>query len=494
MLKTMKKPRFVTVAVALLWLAGPAFAQTPAAPPLPLSQAVERALAQGDDVALQKATLDAAQSANGLANAKNGFTVSATVGYTGSRSFNDSTYTPAASATTYTAPATTAGASSAPSAGSATPDGVLLHTPTATLTLGTPLTSVTGGWTSGYEAWPDGTSRLTGTATAKVTQTLWNGYWGGTTQAAVDKAALTFQIAQLNAQASRNKIVLTVKQAFFTLLSAQDNLNLLTTTLESRKTTLQFTQAKYDLKQATDTDLLTAQVNEGSAELDLADGQNTLNTARQRLANLLGLPTDTAFTALTEPDPAPPAATLDEAIALGKKQRTELQIADLNARSSAIDAALARGTATPTVAVSGGVSDVVDLTASRSVLVASVGVSVGAPLWDAGVSGTTADQAEKLRTGYVTQVHQLGQSIPVDIQEGWNAWVQAQKRYELAKVNQKNYDLQLVVAKAQLDAGSKTLADEFTAEINASTAEFALLKAKITAQLAALTLQSLLGL
>lgn len=490
----MKKHRFVTAVAALVWLALPAVAQTPSAPTLTLSQAVDRALAQGDDVALQRATLEAAQAANGLANAKNGFTVSATLGYTGSRTYNDSTYTPSASSTTYTAPSVSSAASAVPGAGSATADGVLLHTPTATLTLGTPLTSVTGGWTTGYQTWPDGTSRLTGTATAKVTQTLWNGYWGGTTQAAVDKAALAFQVAQLNAQASRNKTILTVKQAFFTLLSAQDNLNLLTTTLESRKTTLKFTQAKYDLKQATDTDLLTAQVNKGSAELDLADGQNALTTARQRLANLLGLPTDAPFTALTEPDPAPPASTLDEAIALGKRKRTELQIADLNARSAAIDVALARGTATPTVAVTGGVSDVVDLTASRSALVASLGVSVGAPLWDAGVSGNTADQAEKLRTGYVTQVHQLGRSIPVDIQEGWNAWVQAQKRYELAKLNQKNYELQLVVAKAQLDAGSKTLADEFTAEINASTAQFALLKAKITAQLAALQLQSLLGL
>ena len=121
-------------------------------------------------------------------------------------------------------------------------------------------------------------------------------------------------------------------------------------------------------------------------------------------------------------------------------------------------------------------------------------VTVGAALWDAGAGGSQLTQAEKTQAAYQTQLHQLDRSIPVDIKEAWNTWRQALKRYDLAKINVKNYDLQLKVTKAQLDAGIKTLTDEFTAEINASTAEFGLLKAKITAQLAALQLQSLLGL
>ncbi|HTH13182.1 MAG TPA: TolC family protein, partial [Spirochaetia bacterium] len=346
----------------------------------------------------------------------------------------------------------------------------------------------------GLQNWPDGTSRSAATGSVKVTQTLWNGYWGGPTQAAADKASLAFQIAQLNAQTAQNKTVLTVKQAYFTLLSAQENLNLLTTTLASRKTTLQFTQSKFALQQATQIDLLTAQVNERSAELDLADGQNALNTARKRLANLMGLPTDAALAATAEPDPALPVTTLDDAVALGLKNRTELLVANLNAQSSLVDLNLAAGASTPSVSVSGQVSDTLDLSASRSVVVGLVGLTLGAPLWDGGAAGASTAQAQKTRDSYLTQVHQLGRSIPVDIEEGWNAYQQAAKRYELAGINAQNFELQLTVTKAQLDAGIKTLADEFTAEINASTAEFGLLKAKITAQLAALQLQSLLGM
>jgi outer membrane protein TolC len=419
--------------------------------------------------------------------------VTATLGYSASQSknFPDNT-----SSTTATNPYTGSSgiASGTASVGSSTADGILVQNPTASVTAGVPWATVTGAWSTGVQTWPDGTSRQTHTVSAKTAIAAWSGYLGGSTQAAADKAGLTYQAAQLTAQVSRNKTVLAVKQAFYTMLSAQENLTLLTTTLESRKTTLKFVETKMTLRQALETDLLTAQVNERSAELDLVDGQNALTAARARLANLMGLATDAAFTTDPEADPEPPAANLEDAVATGLRTRSELQIADLNARSAQVDRNLALGSATPTVSLTAGVTGLVDPAANRSVVVGQVGVTVGTPLWDAGQSGGSMAQAEKVQAGYLTQIHQLTRSIPVDIREGWNAWTQAQQRYDLAQLNAKNYDQQLRIVRAQVDAGSKTLADQFTAEVNASTAAFGLLKAKITAQLAVLQLQNLLGL
>ena len=484
-------PRILLAPALFGLLAVSVFGQSEATETISLSQAVSQALKAGDDVAILQANLQASQAANALAQAKNGFTVGTSLSYGASEASNS----PGVKVNSMPNPYTNSQvASSTAAVGSATTDGILVQNPKVTVTAGTPLTSLSGSWSTGIQTWPDGSSRNVSTASAALSQTIWNGYWGGPTQAAADKASLSYQSAQLTAQASRNKTVLAVKQAFYTLLSAQENLTLLQTTLESRKTTLAFVQAKYSLRQATDVDLLTAQVNEKTSELDLVDGQNTLATARQRLANLLGLPTEHLFTASQEPDPPAPATSLDEAVALGLKNRTDLQIANLNARSAQVDQTLAMGSLVPSVAVTGGVTSLTDNTASKSVLVGQVGVTLGAALWDAGAGSSQISQAERTRTAYLTQVHQLERSIPVDIKEAWNTWQQALKRLELARVNVQNYDLQLKVTKLQLDAGTKTLTDQFTAEINASTAAFGLLKAKITAQLAALQLQSLLGL
>ena len=468
---------------------------------LTLAQVVDQALKTGDGVVLVKTTLEASQAANALAQAKNGFTVTTALGYGASQSYNSAQTGSGAGATTASNPYVGASASSpfgvvypTSTVGSLTANSILIQNPTATITAGTPLTLVTVGAGTGLQTYPDGSSRNVGQGSAKLSQTLWNGYWGGPTQASADQAALSYQTAQLTARSTRSQTVLSVKQAYYTMLSAQENLKLLQTTVESRKLTVSFVQTQLTLKQVTDVDVLTAQVNEQSAELDLTDGQNTLNVARKRLANLMGLSSDSQFSVSSEPDPEAPAATLDEAIKKGLANRIETQIADLNARAAQINQALAIGAATPSVVVSGGVTDYVDTGANKSTLVGQVGVSIGAPLWDAGAAGSQYKQAERTLANYTTQKHQLAQSIPVDIEEGWKAWQQAQKRYDLSQVNRKANDLQLDIVNAQFKAHIKTISDVFTAQINATTAEFGVLKAKITAQLAALQLQNLLGL
>ena len=473
-----------------------------------LSQAVDQALKRGDAFAEVQANLSAALAVNKLAIAKNSLTVNATASYGASQSTNSPgqssstapnpyqtsvTTWPAGTATTVTSPLVSPVIQTS-AVGSLTNDGILLQNPTATITAGTPLTSVSLGLGTGLQTYPDGTSRNVSQASVKLGQTLWNGYWGGPVQASADKASLAYQVAQLSSAATQNAAVLTVKQAYFTMLSAQENLTLFQATLESLRKTAQITQAKFDQQVATAVDVLTSQVLVRSAELDLAGGQNTLSIARQRLANLMGIEPSTVFLAAPEPDPTLPASTLDQAVALGLKNRIEPQIADLNARSSLVDQNLASGSTTPSVAVTGGVTDYLDQTASKSTLVGQLGVTLGAPLWDAGAAGSSYSQAERTRAAYLTQLHQYRQSIPVDIQEGWNLWQLDLKRLDVAVDNKKAFDDQLEIVRVQFQTGAKALSDLLTAQTNASNADFGLLKAKINAQLAALQLQNLLGL
>lgn len=452
---------------------------------LTLEQAVDAALARGPDQAILAAGLASSRAVNAQAQARVGLTVTPSVGYNASETWND----PGRAQVT-------TGASADPkvsTVGTATYDGAVPQNLQAGVTVATPLTSLAVKGTEAFQPSPTGDLNHLSSASAGVTQVLWNGYPGGPAQAAADKAALALRVAELNAQASRNRLVLTVKQAFYTLLSTQESMAQLVQTRDSRKDALRFVQARYDLKQATGLDLKAAQINLQSAELDLQSGQSALDVARRRLANLMGRG-DQAFSAAVAPDPKVPATTLDDAVALALKNRVDPQIAQANAASAQVDATSAWGAALPTVNLSGGLTYTKDWQRNTAAYLGTVGVSVGVPLVDAGAAAGLAAQAAAQKVSAQTQYEQLLRSIPVDVAEAWSAWQVSQQRYDVAGASVDVAQGQRQVVQAQFDAGLKTITDLQTADIAVTTAQFALLKAKITAQLAALQLQNLLGL
>jgi outer membrane protein TolC len=490
-------PRKIALVVFALGAASAGTAQDAQPVVLTLAQAVDQAAKAGDAIAIVQANLAASEAANRLAQARNAFTVSATAGYGASSASSSSSATVDSPPSVYYSPSQTSGSRTvvpAATVGSETTNGVLVQNPTVAVTAGTPLTSLTGSWSTGYQSWPDGSVRNVGTASAKLTQIIWNGYAGGPTQAAAEQASMSYEIAQLSARTSRSSAVLSVKQAYYTVLSAQENIELLQATLDSVQKTLEITQARFDQQVATRVDLLTAQVVVQTAQLNLQAGKQSLSTARQRLANLIGIDPLTPIQAAAEPDPTEPVATLEEAVAFALKNRIEPRVAQLNAQVSAINETLAAGSLVPSVSVSAGVTNYVDLSASRSTLVGQVGLSLGAPLWDAGAQSGSLQQAQNVSLSYRTQLHQLQQSIPVDVQAGWATWQLDKQRSEVAVQNKTAFDQQLEVVRIQYQAGTKSLSDLLTAQTNATNADFGLLVAKITSQLDALQLQSLLGL
>ena len=453
-----------------------------------LDQAVQEAVTRGADQGILAANLAASRAVNAQAKAKAGLTVTPTAGYNASETWNDPSR-----------PLVTTGAAAnqdpkVSTVGAATADGAIPQNLQAGVTIATPLTSVAVKAAENYQLSPSGDLNHITQTSATVNQVLWNGYPGGPAQATVDKAALTLQITELNTIASRNKLILTVKQAFYTLLSSQESMNQLTQTRDSRKDSLRFVQTKFDLQQATGLDLKAAKINLQSAELDWQSGQSALDVARRRLANLMGRSDDQNLTAAGATDPAVSAGTLEEAVGLALKNRVEPQVAQANARSAQVDATSALGASLPTVNVSGGLAYSKDWQKNAGAYVGTLGVTVGVPLVDAGAAAGLAAQAAAQKTAAQTQYEQLLKSIPVDVAEAWSAWQVNQQRYEVAVASVEVAVGQRQILQAQFDAGLKTISDLQTGDITVSTAQFNLLKAKITSQLSALQLQNLLGL
>jgi outer membrane protein TolC len=457
-------PAFLLIAVV------GAFRASADVPVLSLQECIDAALARGDDIRILQGTLAVGMEQHSQNVSRNSLTLTGSAGYEyTSNILGDTTLSSAVA-----------------SAASATPSAAQ-----AGLTFGGPLTSA-GVVASTTIAPPAGTD-MTSAVGVNLSQVLWNGYPGGPSQAVVDKSLLTLQGRQLAAEAGRQSLVYRVKQAYYTMLGAQRALAVKGQVLDKQKLFLTQMKAIYDLKQASTVDLQTAQINVQSATVDLKSGEHDLRLARIRLAALMGAAAEEEFSVAEAEDPVLPEPTLAQAIADGLARRMEIKQVGLNRRSNSIDLALAQGQATPSVSVSGGVNWLLDWMGIKGAGIVNAGVRIGMPILDAELARHL--QKEKLLQDdvYAAQESQLRKSIAADIQDAFESVDLARERLELARLTAENTDLLLELTRTQRDFGTMTNQDFLTAAVNAANAQTALAAARSSAQLAVLTLQSVMG-
>lgn len=473
-LHVMKRTGIVLLVLLLPLL--PAVSQE-STPTITLQQSIDAALTNGDDNKILTGNLDVARAKLALSISQNSLTLSGSAGYIYGSPFDN---------------AGVLSSTSFASVGPTTPIG-----PQAGLTLGGPLTAVN---LSAYPWIPasvngnnqfvngDGSSSLGLT----VSQTLWNGYPGGSTQAAVDKGRLTLQGQELTMDAGRLGIVYNVKQAYYTMLAANRSLETDKQILEEQNALLKQVQAIYDLKLASLVDLKTAQLNARTAQVNVDSASHDLRFARIALATLMGMPPDSNFTVADADDPVVPAATVEEAVAQGLQRRVEIKQVELTLKSSNIDLAVARGQGTPTVSLTGGANVLVAWNGSNGGT-AFAGLKVAMPILDAGGVKNQVNAILKQNDVYVQQETQLRKSITTAIRNAWDGLVLAREKLELAGLSADTYNLQYQIISAAHNAGTASTQDLQTASVNATTAQMGLATAKSAVQLAALLLLNAMG-
>ena len=333
----------------------------------------------------------------------------------------------------------------------------------------------------------------TGSFGISVSQTIWNGYPGGTARATVEKSLLSLRGRELAAESGKLSLTSLITQAYFVALSAQRNLAVKKEILDQQKALLSQINAIHDLRQATDVDLRSAQINAQSAEIDVQSAENNLRIARIRLAQLMGWPRDREFSVAEEADPQIPVATIDEAVADALKRRTDLQQVDLNRQSAAIDRALIKGQRTPSVSMSGGVTMFVGWDQLITAGQGSVGVKIGMPILDSGAVehqlGANSFQNQVINT----QESQLRAGIATDVEEAFDLMQIQLQRLQIAKLNAEKFDILFTLKKTEARYGTATNQDLLTASVDSANAHSAVTAAQRNAQLAVLQLRNAMG-
>jgi outer membrane protein TolC len=477
------------IAVAVMALAAAAAAAADA-PTLTIQEAVDKAIAGGDDIRIANGGLDAAKAANDQALSKAGITLSGSGSYSLTDAFGKDLRATTGSGSPTPTASSLSGMVGKAGASQSLQGGLSLSAGNASAS--SPYTRVGLTVTQNLPPPPSAPSTLLGLSLA---QTVWDGYPGGQTKAAVDKAALAYQAKGLAAIQARSTITANVKKAYVTMLTAQRNLALRSGVLAKQAALLKQIQATFALKQASAIDLMTAQINERGAELDLETAKHDLALAQQRLAIIMGMPPDSDFTVAEIVEPALPAPSIDEAVKIGLAKRSDAAQIQLSRRSSSIDLALAKALSQPGVSATGGFNlGMVQGGAPGTAASANIGVKVALPVLDAGAADSqTAAVAAQLAI-YETQAAQLAKTIAADIRDAyWSATI-LYDRIALAKQTQDMNDNQLALVQAQFQFGTATTQDVLTAQVNSANAAAAYLAAKGAYLLQELTLETAMGL
>jgi outer membrane protein TolC len=455
------------------------FAQE-ALPVITLQQTIDAALANGDNWKILQGNLAVTRAGHYENVSKNslGLTASASAGY------NDALYN---NGLLLSNKSTTLGAVSTTQGGAV---GLDLASPLTSVSVSANPYSPPFGNTANLG--PGSGDFITG-LDLSVSQVLWNGYPGGPTKATVDKSLLNLQGQELSTESGRLNLIYQVKQDYYAMFTAIEDLDSKNQVLARQNALLDQITAIYHLQQASAVDLKTAQINAHSADIDVRTAEHTLRLARIRLSILIGLPPEKQYTVEQPQAEQVPAGTLEEAISVALSRRVDLKLIELSRRSSAVDLALARGLATPTVSVVGGVDMLIDNNMNTYAGLANAGVKIAMPVLDAGAAQNLVDQSTRQDEVYQVQMSQLEKSIAADVQDDWESMELAKEKVELAQETAQNDDLLVEVYKIQREQGTASTQDLLTASVNAATAHSQAVQAEAAAELSVLQLLSDMG-
>ncbi len=112
----------------------------------------------------------------------------------------------------------------------------------------------------------------------------------GKTKAQADIAKRTYEAAEFSLQTSINTVIYNVKQSYYNLLFAQQQVKVYEDTVKDYEMHLEQAKAYYNIGTKPKIDVLTAEYNLGKAKLNLIQANNTLKIAYVQLSNAMGMP------------------------------------------------------------------------------------------------------------------------------------------------------------------------------------------------------------
>jgi outer membrane protein len=295
----------------------------------------------------------------------------------------------------------------------------------------------------------------------------------GRTANLAGSARLQAEAAANDAQATREQILLSVDEAFFSALQAQSVTRVAQQTLTNRQVFLDQVSELAKVKMKSELDVSFARVNLEDARLLLSKAQNDLEAAFTQLATLMGVTNPSNYTLAEQPLPAVTSTNASDFVQQALGTRPDL-LSLRNQREAAIK--LARGEKAlsyPTISAvaSAGVVPVRDPQLSDNY--AAAGLVMSMPLFAGGYYSARREAALLQSQADQERLRDLENNVIRDVRIAWLNTQNSFDRYhitgQLLENARQSYDL----AQARYKQGISSIVEFNQAELNLISAEIA---------------------
>ncbi len=303
----------------------------------------------------------------------------------------------------------------------------------------------------------------------------------GARRAGLDAARARLGGARADANATHADVRLSVQTAFYALAAARDLQGVAERNLTRTKTHLALAQARRNAGAVPQADVLRAQAEVASAEIQLIGARSHVRTALGQLNTAMGRPAETplAIQAPTVDSLAPPTIDVATAVREAIANRPELQSEQQRVAATRANVAAARAARDPRLLADGyfGWNDTAFLPETKEW---QVGVSISLPIFDGGSRShriaRSRAEFERQQAAYDTRLLQVRQEV-------WAADAELERAWEAIGANETNVrasEESLRVVRERYQTGAALITDLLDTQTVLARAEASLAEARWT--------------
>lgn len=296
----------------------------------------------------------------------------------------------------------------------------------------------------------------------------------GARDAAVESARESLAAANWNHNAGLQQVVYDTVEAYYLVSASDENVLATGVAVQSARQSLDAAQARLGAGRGTRADVLQAQTAFSQAQLNRTRAEGDAATARGTLANVLGLPPNTAL----ELSAPPPLAELDFArqaidqlLDTAKTRRPELRAAEAQIRSAQANVKAADAEGRPVISAFADISSA-HRSPGADPRSGAVGVTLNIPLFT-GFRNTYQRRAARDQViASEASRERLAQEIALDVWRAYQTMQTEGQAYETALDLVASAQEAYQAALARYRAGVGTLIDVLNAQSATADADF----------------------
>lgn len=317
----------------------------------------------------------------------------------------------------------------------------------------------------------------------------------GRTPNLVATSSLQAKAAAMNAEATREDIVLAADLAFYTALEAQATLQVAQSTVGERQSVGDQVDALTASKLKSTLDQSFAQVNLSQAKLLVLDSQNQADAAMASLNDILGSSTEHTYQLIDDTTPPQAVApTVEAVLALALQQRPDLKAQQLSHDADVRFSKAQHEQLLPTISAMGvvGATPYGSSTYFDQNWYGAAGVNVSVPIFNGFRFHAESEEANLRAQASNEQTRQLSDRIVRDVRTAWLTASTAQQRMSVTAELLKEANTALTLAQTRYQLGLSSIVELSQAQLQQTQAQIEDANARFAyeADLATLRFQS----